>query len=250
MATPASTIDNVWAVVPAAGIGQRMQLDMPKQYLSIAGKTVMQHSLDALLSVPVVQHIVVALADNDKQWAELEAAQDSRVTTVVGGATRADSVMAGLSEVVKSAGEATWVLVHDAARPLVMPDDITSLINQVAAAQADGGLLASRVQDTLKRCSDEKTRLVDETVDRRKLWQAQTPQLFRAGDLLGAYIEQLVNAESPTDVPATDEASAMELAGFRPILVEAEHQNFKITRNSDAKLAEVLMLDRLSSSDD
>jgi 2-C-methyl-D-erythritol 4-phosphate cytidylyltransferase len=226
-----------------------MQVSVPKQYLVIAGKPILQHSVNALLSVAAVQHAVVALADNDDQWTQLEAAQDDRVSTVVGGATRADSVMAGLSKVVKTAGESAWVLVHDAARPLVASEDIENLIEQVASTGSDGGLLASKVQDTLKRCADETTHLVTQTVDRRKLWQAQTPQLFRAGDLLGAYIEQLVNAESPTDAPVTDEASAMELAGFKPLLVEAQHQNFKITRNSDAKFAEVLMLDRLSSNE-
>ena len=243
MSIASSTIDNIWAVVPAAGIGQRMQLTQPKQYLNIAGKAVLQHSLHALLSVPSVQHAVVALANNDTQWAQLPASSDNRVSTVVGGEQRADSVIAGLLAVIEQTSDATWVLVHDAARPLVAADDIIRLIDRVATGQFAGGLLASPLQDTLKLAADEQTLEIKQTVDRRLLWLAQTPQLFRAGELLAAYQAQL----GSSDVQITDEASVMELAGYTPVLVEALQANFKITRNSDVKLAEVLLLDRLSS---
>jgi len=241
-------IDNVWAVVPAAGIGQRMQLSQPKQYITIAGKAVLQHSVDALLSVAAVKTVVVALSSDDTHWSELPASSDSRVQTVVGGAQRADSVVAGLKAVVAEAGQTAWVLVHDAARPLVAPTDVVRLIDRVAEAQSVGGLLATPMQDTLKLAADEQTLEVSHTVDRRCLWLAQTPQLFRAGDLLAAYETQLNAQKTNSDIQITDEASVMELAGHTPILVEALDANFKITRNSDIKLAQTLLQDRLAPS--
>jgi len=243
-----NVIGNVWAVVPAAGIGQRMQRSLPKQYISIAGKAVIQHSLDALLAVQVVQHVVVALASDDEHWSQLPGSSDDRVSTVVGGEQRADSVVAGLKAVIAKSNEASWVLVHDAARPLVTSDDITRLITRVSEAQSMGGLLATPMQDTLKLAADEQTLEVSHTIDRRRLWLAQTPQLFRAGDLLAAYETQLAAQKSSNDIQITDEASVMELAGHTPILVEALQANFKITRNSDVKLAEVLLQDRLTSA--
>ncbi len=245
MTITAPTIDTIWAVVPAAGIGKRMRLSQPKQYLNIASKAVLQHSLDALLSVPMVQHAVVALASNDRHWSQLPASSDARISSVVGGAERSDSVMSGLKAVIEQAGETTWVLVHDAARPLVAANDIVRLVDQVAEGQWAGGILATPLQDTLKLASDEQTLAIRETIDRRRLWLAQTPQLFRAGELLAAYQAQLNNP----DAQITDEASVMELAGHVPVMVEALQANFKITRDSDAKLAEVLLLDRLSSAE-
>ncbi len=218
-----------------------MRSTLPKQYLHIAGKAVLQHSLDALLSVPSVQHAVVALAESDTHWPQLPASSDSRVCAVVGGEQRADSVMAGLKAVVDRAGVTTWVLVHDAARPLVSSSDIIRLVDQVAEGQWAGGILATPLQDTLKLANDEQTLEIRETIDRRRLWLAQTPQLFRAGELLAAY---QVQRDNP-DAQVTDEASVMELAGYTPVLVEALQANFKITRDSDVKLAEVLLLDRL-----
>jgi len=222
-----------------------MQTTTPKQYLQIAGATVLQHSLDALLSVPGVEGVVVALADDDQRFGGLPASSDPRLITTTGGSRRADSVVAGLQTVVENAGEATWVLVHDAARPLITVEDIIRLIQQVEGSGYVGGLLASPVQDTLKQTADDQTQAVIKTVDRRRLWQAQTPQLFRAGELLAAYQAAINNEASQI----TDEASVMEMAGHTPLLVEALHQNFKITRGTDAKLAEVLLLDRLSSSE-
>lgn len=243
--TIAPTINNIWAVVPAAGIGQRMRLSQPKQYLNIAGKAILQHSLDALMSVPSVEYAVVALAQNDTHWPQLPASSDTRVSTVVGGGQRADSVMAGLKAVIDKAGETTWVVVHDAARPLVAANDIVRLIDQVAEGQWAGGILATPLQDTLKLASDEQTLEIRETIDRRRLWLAQTPQLFRAGELLAAYQAQIDNP----DAQITDEASVMELAGHTPVMVEALQANFKITRDGDVKLAEVLLLDRPSSTE-
>lgn len=227
----------LWAVVPAAGSGQRMGGELPKQYQSLAGKTMLEHTLSRLLSVPGMAGVVTVVAAQDVHWQSIGCRSDSRVHTCTGGEQRSDSVAAGLGRVLELSTSDTWVLVHDAARPLVALSDIQRLTNAVYNSGAVGGLLATPVQDTLKKADDYYC--VEQTINRNELWQAQTPQMFRAG--------QLLEALTSVDSSITDDASAMEQSGHQPQLVEALEPNFKITRPMDMQLAQRLFASMESS---
>ncbi|MCC3721529.1 2-C-methyl-D-erythritol 4-phosphate cytidylyltransferase [Rouxiella badensis] len=223
--TAVSSADIV-AVLPAAGIGSRMQSELPKQYLTIEGKTLLEHAINALLRSPRVRKVVVAISPQDTWFAQLPVAQDPRIQAVTGGAQRADSVMAGL----KQAGDASWVLVHDAARPCLHPDDLTRLL-AISATSNVGGILAAPVRDTMKR-GEPGIEKIAHTVDRQDLWHALTPQFFPLG-LLKACLERALD-EGAT---VTDEASAIEYCGYHPQLVPGRSDNIKVTRPEDLALA-------------
>lgn len=231
-----STLDTpLWVVVPAAGVGQRLGGKLAKQYQLLHGVAMLERTLQQLRRVPGVAGIVVVLAEHDPHWATLSLSSEPLFHTVIGGATRAQSVMAGIDYVLQQADEKSWVMVHDAARPLVAISDIQRLVDAVYNSGATGGLLATPVQDSLKRADDYAT--VEQSVDRAGLWQAQTPQLFRVGELHGA----LQSAMQSNDNIITDESSAMEIAGHDPLLVEALQANFKITRTVDWQIATALL---------
>ncbi len=217
------------AVVPAAGAGRRMGTDIPKQYLEINGKAVIDWTLQTLLSHPDIESLVVALSADDEYWPDTLSASDSRVRTVTGGEERCHSVLNALEALVPAAGEDDWVLVHDAARPCVRPDDISRLIRLASAGV--GGVLGVPVHDTMKRTDAEGG--IIETVERKRLWHAFTPQMFPLGLLC-----QSLRAALAAGVEVTDEASAMEWAGYRPLMVEGAATNIKITRPADLSLAE------------
>jgi 2-C-methyl-D-erythritol 4-phosphate cytidylyltransferase len=220
----------IWAVVPAAGSGSRMQATLPKQYLQLAGKPVIEHALIALYAVPRIAGVVVAVAGADSAWAAVAGRfAGRRLDQVVGGAQRCDSVLNALEHLSATAAETDWVLVHDAARPCVRPADIDRLID-ACLSSTDGGLLGMPVCDTMKRVGP--TGGVTATVDREGLWHALTPQMFRIGQLRTA-LQQGIRA----GIPLTDEASAMEAAGFTPWMVEGQRDNIKITVASDLALA-------------
>lgn len=241
----------IWGVIPAAGSGARMMSAVPKQYLALHGESMLLRSCRTLVTNPAIDGVVVVLAKNDTGFAELPSDIRSKVFTTTGGATRAESVSAGVREVIKRGGETCWALVHDAARPLLSTRDLVNLLSQVTQSDAGGGLLATQVCDTLKRCggsshssgsdtpssADGLEQCVQVTVDRASLWQAQTPQMFRASALLDA----LLKAYS-AGIPITDEASAMENAGMNPLLVPAMDPNFKVTRSADLELASAWLL--------
>lgn len=244
----------LWAIVPAAGSGSRLPSAYPKQYLELQGRSILQRTIDTLLSVPNLSGIVVALAEGDELWQRLPASSESSVITCIGGATRAESVVSGLNKVKEhGAEESTMVLVHDAARALTSRSDIVRLIEQVAVNPDQGGILATRVQDTIKKAIDEAhdagtsvgTVSIANTIDRQALWHAQTPQLFRLSSLLDALIS---NEAAIKQGQITDESSAMEIMGFKPIMVEALEPNFKITRAVDLTLAHALLSDRQSAN--
>ncbi len=226
----------LWVVVPAAGRGERMGSDIPKQYVMLGDQCMLQHTLSRLLPVPSVDGIVVTLAEDDQHWSMVAAGTDERVHTTPGGKTRADSVVAGLLYVLRRAPESTWVLVHDAARPLVSLSDIRRLTDTVYNSGAVGGILAIPVQDTLKRA--DSCCCIEQTVSRERLWQAQTPQMFRAGELLQALQSTAVASSGPG---ITDESSAMERLGHEPQLVEALQPNLKVTRPADLLIANLLL---------
>jgi len=215
-----------WAVIPAAGVGARMAADRPKQYLLLGGLTILEHSLLCFLDHPCLKGIVVSLAVDDPYWPTLPCALDSRIQRVAGGKERADSVLNALLHLhANGADDNDWVLVHDAARPNLSRADLDNLLGELAHDPV-GGLLAVPAKDTLKR-ADANGR-VSETVDRSLIWQAYTPQMFRLGALHRALADSLVS-----NVPITDEASAIEWAGQSPRLIEGRADNIKVTRPED-----------------
>ncbi len=215
-----------WVVIPAAGIGSRMRADRPKQYLQLAGRTILEHTLDCFLDHPRLKGLVLSLAADDPFWPALPCATDPRIQRVEGGAERADSVLAGLLRLVElGAQEGDWVLVHDAARLNLARSDLDRLLAELADDPV-GGLLAVPARDTLKRIGADGR--VAETVDRSLIWQAYTPQMFRFAALHRALADALV-----AGVAVTDEASALEWAGQAPKLVEGRADNLKITRPED-----------------
>lgn len=219
-----------WAVVPAAGAGRRMSAGLPKQYLDIGGKTVIEYTLDALLSCRRINAVTVVIAAGDKRWSAIEARLHERpLYTVTGGAERAHSVLNGLQHLSGVAHREDWVLVHDAARPCLRASDIDTLIDTLGD-DATGGLLGIPVADTMKQV--DANGQVERTVERAGLWHALTPQMFRLGTLRAALARAVADERL-----VTDEAAAMELAGHRPRMVQGHRDNIKITRPADLELA-------------
>lgn len=215
-----------WALIPAAGVGSRMRADRPKQYLQLAGKTILEHTLGCFLEHPQLRGLVVCLAADDPYWPTLACARDPRIERAEGGRERADSVLGGLLCLGElGAQEQDWVLVHDAARPNLTRQDLDKLLAELAEDPV-GGLLAVPARDTLKRAGADGR--VRETIDRAQIWQAYTPQMFRLGLLHRALAEALL-----AEVAVTDEASAVEWSGLAPRLIEGRADNLKITRPED-----------------
>lgn len=219
-----------WAVVPAAGIGSRMGADKPKQYLTLATRTVLEWTLDKLAAQRQLSGIVVALSPHDRDWEELQFDAPLPVWRAEGGAERCHSVLNALQLLAQHASPADWVLVHDAARPCVRNSDIDRLL-QSASRHAVGALLAVPVRDTMKRCDNSGT--VVGTVSRDQLWHALTPQMFRLGALREALQRALDDG-----MAVTDEASAMEHVGLLPRVVPGHSDNIKITHKEDLVLAQ------------
>ncbi|NTY85165.1 2-C-methyl-D-erythritol 4-phosphate cytidylyltransferase [Serratia fonticola] len=216
----------VIAVLPAAGIGSRMQADCPKQYLTIGHQTILEHAIHALLRHPRITQVIVAISPEDQQFKMLPIASDPRVLVTEGGQQRADSVLAGL----QLAGNAHWVLVHDAARPCLHPEDLERLL-AITAHSKVGGILAAPVRDTMKRAQVGQS-IISHTVERQDLWHALTPQLFPL-ELLKLCLQRALD-EGAT---VTDEASALEHCGYHPLLVAGRADNIKVTRPEDLALA-------------
>ncbi len=219
-----------WAVIPAAGSGSRMGGDRPKQYLPLAGRTVIEHVIDRFVAHPAIRGIVVALADGDPWRERLERDGDTPVLTVTGGAERHHSVLNALHRLQSIADTHDWVLVHDAARPCLRAADIDRLIEALRDHPV-GGLLGLPVADTLKRVDHDGD--VVATLSRENVWYASTPQMFRLGELTAA-IERAIRER----VAITDEAGAIERTARMPRMVEGSPDNIKITRPADLALAE------------
>jgi 2-C-methyl-D-erythritol 4-phosphate cytidylyltransferase len=221
--------ERCWAVVPAAGIGTRMDSGLPKQYLEIAGVTIVEHSVKALLASQRVHGVVVALHADDSRASTLPVFEDKRVQCVSGGAQRSDSVLAALAALLVQGELDDWVLVHDAARPCLQLADLRRLMDRVCASDI-GGILAEPMVDTVKQAGDDDRVL--RTLDRRRLWRAQTPQMFRLGPLYAA-----LEGAKKQGLSITDEASAMELAGHPVQLIMGSPRNLKVTLPADLELA-------------
>ncbi|MGE3297623.1 MAG: 2-C-methyl-D-erythritol 4-phosphate cytidylyltransferase [Porticoccaceae bacterium] len=220
-----------WVIVPAAGGGRRFGGPVPKQYLDLAGKPVIQHSLERLLAIDPAALVVVIAAD-DVHWRHVAAASDPRILVARGGAERADSVRAGLAALAGRAAATDLVLVHDVVRPCVTAADIRALL--AVADHPGGALLATPVSDTLKRVADDGS--VVATEPRAGLWAALTPQLCRYAMLVAALAQA---RQSGCEV--TDEAAALEAAGHVPRVVLGRRDNLKITRPEDLALAAAVL---------
>ncbi|THF66143.1 2-C-methyl-D-erythritol 4-phosphate cytidylyltransferase [Pseudothauera nasutitermitis] len=223
-----------FAIVPAAGSGTRMGADKPKQYLPLLGRPLIHHALATLCAAPDIDRVYVVLSVGDAEWMrhDWSALGPKLVPLFCGGPSRADSVLAGLRAISGEAAQSDWVLVHDAARPCLAPWHIDKLVRELAHDEV-GGLLAVPVADTLKQADGH--RRVAATVPRDRLWQAQTPQMFR-------YVMLRRALESAHGV--TDEASAIEAAGLHPRLIEGDATNLKVTFPLDLHLAEWILQNR------
>ena len=232
----------VWAVVPAAGTGTRMQSDIPKQYLSFQGKTLIEHSLDRLLSHPEIDGAVVVLRDDDTTWEALDYLAEKPVFTTAGGKERYDSVYSGLTTLQYRFGNDAIALVHDAVRPLVSHRDLGNVID-AARGHSAGAILAAPVTDTLKQQGGSME--IMNTLSREGLWCALTPQVFHLQTLLNA-LKQVIDS----NLAITDDAQAVELSGHTPLLVAGDVSNLKITSPADLALAEGIWLDQRDQQDD
>jgi 2-C-methyl-D-erythritol 4-phosphate cytidylyltransferase len=236
-----------YALVPAAGSGSRMgQSGPPKQYLPLLGKPLIWYALNTLCSVKRIAQVFVVLAAGDETWSASEFSDFAEKLTVLhcGGETRSISVGNGLAAMRECLGgnsndvDREWVLVHDAARPGVTVEQVDRLIDAVIDTE-NGGILAIPVADTLKRAADSELPKIATTVNRERLWQAQTPQMFR--------LRMLAEALEATPV-VTDEAGALERLGLHPRLVTGDITNFKVTYPQDLALAELILRDRKRDS--
>ena len=229
--TATSPSSRLWALLPCAGNGSRSGAAGPKQYAPVAGQPMVLHTLAAFAAVERLAGVLVVVSAGDTFFANHPDA--SFLVAACGGSTRASSVLNGLNALrEQGAADDDWVLVHDAARCLVTPQQINTLID-ACRSDAVGGLLALKLPDTLKR---EAGGRVAQTVDRSDKWLAQTPQMFRLGALRSAL-------QAAGDA-VTDEASAMEMAGNAPLLVEGSAQNFKVTYPQDFALAAAVLESR------
>lgn len=226
---------NIAAVVPAAGVGKRMQSDCPKQYLPLLGEAIIVHTVNALLAHPAIAKVIIAISPEDEYFSDTKLIENERVAVVSGGKERVHSVLNGIE--LLNSNEFPWVLVHDAARPCLTQIDLNKLIDKCLAAQ-QGGILAAPVRDTMKRSflSADESALVKETVEREELWHALTPQLFPTADLKNA-----INTALDNDFLVTDEASAMEFMNLPVQLVSGRADNIKVTQPSDLAMAEFIL---------
>ena len=222
----------VWCVVPAAGRGTRVGGDCPKQYLPLAGRPLIEHTLARLAAHPRIAGLLVTLGAGDTHWPGTTTISGKPVLIATGGVERSDSVLSGVDALPAAVGANDFVLVHDAARPCVRLADIGRLIDLAGAA--DGGLLGAPLRDTLKR-ADAAGRS-GSTEPREGRWRAFTPQMFRRAQLSAALRDAARRGSN-----VSDEAMAMEQAGFAPLLVEGAEDNIKVTTAADFALAEFLL---------
>ena len=227
------TLIAIWFVIPAAGSGQRFAADAPKQFLIVAGKPVLQHTLEALLAHPQSAGASIALAPNQQLNAALalKGASEKPVFFANGGKTRAESVLAGLRALPDVLSADALVAVHDAARPCVPSGALTELFAR-AAAHPVGAIWAQALTDTIKR-ANPNGEIVD-TLERNELWRAQTPQIFRLGALKSALMHAIAD-----DVSVSDEAQAMERIGLFAELVQCPVENIKLTHLRDLPALEL-----------
>ena len=243
-------MSDLWAVIPAGGRGLRFGSQVPKQYMVVAGRPLLEHVLAAFLKPQVFKAVVVPVPTGDRRFVELASSNDGRVYAIMGGAERADSVLAGLDWIHgQGAGEDDWVFVHDAARPLITQNELQGLLEALDSSNCPGVVLGVPAADTLKRVDqicpypEESDSCIAETVDRAGLWHAMTPQVFRLGELSHA----LLFAKQKGFL-VTDESQAMEAIGRPPWLIRGRRSNIKLTYPEDLELIEALLSAREEAS--
>ncbi len=212
------------AIIPASGVGSRMNVSVPKQYLTLLGKTLLEHTLQPFLEHPAISQIIVAVSKEDRYYGDIALLNSDKIQIVFGGETRANSVFNALNAIDD---DTAWALVHDAARPCLKRSDLDKLL-QIEDSQ--GAILATPAIDTMKRANGSK---IAHTEDRSTLWHALTPQFFPVKTLKLA-----LQSAFEQGLTITDEASAMEFAGFHPLLINGRSDNLKVTRPEDLALAE------------
>ena len=223
-------------IVPAAGSARRMGSAVPKQYLPLAGKAVIEWAVAPFLARASIMTVIVVLAADDRRWSQTDLSRHTKIQTTTGGVERMNSVVAGLAALDTHAALDDWVLIHDAARPCLLAADLDRLIDGLRDDEV-GGLLAAHVVDTLKRADDASR--VTQTVPRDKLWRALTPQMFRR-DVLSKALHSAIAAGATV----TDEAQAIEALGLRPKLIAGDADNIKITLPEDLLRAERILQSR------
>jgi len=227
-----------YALIPAAGAGTRFRAEQPKQYLRLAGRPMLWHSVKSVC-VPPVESVFVVLAPEDREFARHDwAAFAGKLQPLYcGGATRRDSVHNGLVAAMPGIDADDWLLVHDAARPCLPPRDLASLIEETRE-DSIGGILGLPASDTVKTAAKDEAGAmrIAGSEDRSQLWLAQTPQMFRCGLLLQAL--------RTASAAVTDEAGAVEQMGLRPRLVTGSRENIKVTFAEDLAIAEAILAKR------
>ncbi|HJH10076.1 MAG TPA: 2-C-methyl-D-erythritol 4-phosphate cytidylyltransferase [Psychrobacter pasteurii] len=234
-ALPDSTLPKVFSLIVAAGKGSRFGSDIPKQYTPVHGKTILQQSVTALAASSYIRQLLLVIAKDDSVAKDLDFSLP--VTFTEGGAERWQSVQAGV-EAVFAAGakDEDLILIHDAARPCVLAKHI-DLVIEAAMQHPYGAILGVPVADTLKKVSVEGD--IQATIDRSSLWQAQTPQVFRA-----AKLRQVLSYVADNGLMITDEASAFEAMGHAIKIVPGNNQNLKLTYAEDLTLIESILSSR------
>jgi len=236
---------SVWVVIPASGVGSRMNSDIPKQYLQVQGKTILEHTVFKFAALRDVVGVLVIISKNDTHWTRVKdnllltcQSQGLHFVSCFGGGERSDTVLKGLSFLINELklNLEQWVMVHDAARPCVREKDIVKLLEARADPDSEGAILAIPVKDTLKQA--DKDKLIIQTLSRECLWQAQTPQLFQLGNLYDA-----LHNTKHARISITDEASAMEYDNKSVRLIEGSSDNIKLTTPSDLKIIDFLLSD-------
>jgi len=232
---PQAVACRIHALIPSAGTGTRAGAAGPKQYQTLAGQPLVLHTLAAFAAVPRIHQTLVVVAPEDHFLASLRPHDARYLIADCGGSTRAESVFNGLNWLIQEGANGhDWVLVHDAARCLICPEQINALMDACLDDEV-GGLLALPLPDTLKQAQAGR---VAATLPRHDKWLAQTPQMFRIGSLLEAL--------QAAGAAVTDESSAMEAQGLQPRLVPGSAQNFKVTYPQDFALAEAVLQSRLT----
>ncbi|RUO68725.1 2-C-methyl-D-erythritol 4-phosphate cytidylyltransferase [Idiomarina ramblicola] len=222
---------SLMAVIPAAGNGSRMQSRVPKQFLTVADKTLLEYSIEAVCRDSRVEQVFIAVSNPDTDYfVELKQKQPTKVHFVKGGNSRAESVLAGIKAATSQG--ATHVLVHDAARPC-LPETALKRVIDEGLKDPQGAILAIPVRDSLKRAvvssqGDKGSAHIESSVEREALWQAQTPQVFNAERL-----QQAIEHMGALNPQLTDEASAMQWCGFQPALIPGSIRNLKVTHPED-----------------
>ncbi|HIG89310.1 2-C-methyl-D-erythritol 4-phosphate cytidylyltransferase [Candidatus Thioglobus sp.] len=222
--------DRYYLIVPASGIGTRMKSDLPKQYLKLNnGLSVLDQTLKTLLSINKITGCIIAIANEDTLFKKSKFYKHLKILAkVAGGKERFHSVISALNTLKLFANDNDWVLVHDAARPCVNAKEVMTLMNKLKN-HPTGGLLATPVVDTVKQATNN---IIEKTLDRSNLWQAQTPQMYRFG-VLSKALENVTK----NNLSITDEASAIELLGLESVIIPSSKSNLKITTPEDLELA-------------